>query len=240
MSYPERILPDETSSGILAIHLKRYLFALPSCEGRAVLDLGCGVGYGAAKLAEVAQHVVGGDIDVESIDFARRRYGRANLEFIDLDATALTFDDASFDVVCSFETIEHVDDPGALAREAARVLRPDGTLFVSTPRSPQTTYSPANPYHRVEFSPNDFEEVLRQHFFDVILYGELRMRTRLHRLLRSLDVLGLRRRSALLRRGSVLTGTPATEYLTLDDITISREAVDRGEGLYAVCTRPRS
>ena len=116
LSHPERIVPDETEPGIVAMHLKRYAFALPWCEGREVLDLGCGVGYGTAFLADSAHRVVGGDVDAETIAYAQRRYGRPNVEFRVLDATALPFEDSSFDAVCSFETIEHVADPEALVR----------------------------------------------------------------------------------------------------------------------------
>ena len=51
MIHPERIVPDETEPGIVAIHLKRYEFALSYCTGRDVLNAGCGVGYGTVGLA---------------------------------------------------------------------------------------------------------------------------------------------------------------------------------------------
>lgn len=240
MSYPERIVPDETEPGIVALHLKRYTFALPWCRGLEVLDLGCGVGYGTAHLADTARRVVGGDLDPDSIDYARRRYGGENVEFVELDATALPFEGSTFDTVCSFETIEHVDDPDLLVREAARVIRPTGTLLVSTPRADVTTRAPENPYHRVEYAREDFEGMLETCFADVQMYGERRLETVAHRVLRRLDILGLRRRSALVRRASALTGTPATEHLELDDIVISPDRIDRAEALYAICTLPRS
>src|SRR5438552_18667808 len=89
VAYPERIVPDETSPGIVALHLKRYEFAAPRCRGADVLDAGCGVGYGSAFLGEVAARVVGVDRDEPAIAYARARYGRTNVEFRVADVLAL-------------------------------------------------------------------------------------------------------------------------------------------------------
>lgn len=239
MAYPERIVPDETAPGILALHLKRYEFARPHCVDAEVLDAGCGVGYGSSYLAEVASHVVGVDVSEEAIAYARQRYGGPNVEFVVGDLTALEFDDASFDVVCSFETIEHVEDVERYLGQIARVLRSDGIFVVSTPRVDATTRAPDNPFHRVELSRDDFQTALLSRFEEVELYGQRRLQTTRHLLLQRVDVLGLRRRLPFLRRASRLVGTAAMADVTLDGITIERDGIERASELVAVCRRPR-
>ena len=239
MAYPERIVPDETAPGILALHLKRYEFARPHCVDAEVLDAGCGVGYGSAYLAEVASRVVGVDVSEEAIAYARKRYRRPNLEFVVGNLLAPEFGDASFDAVCSFETIEHVENVERYLGHIARVLRPDGIFVVSTPRVDATTQAPENPFHRVELSQGDFKAALQSCFEEVELYGQRRLQTTRHQLLQRLDILGLRRRLPFLRRASRLVGTAPMADVTLDGITIDRDGIERATELVAVCRRPR-
>lgn len=238
MAHPERIIPDETSAGILALHLKRYAFALPYVTGKEVLDAASGVGYGTAYLAEASARIVGVDVDAETVSYARRRYGAPNAEFHQMDVTKLEFPDASFDAVVSFETLEHVTDAPAAVREARRVLRDGGIYVVSTPRVDRTTSNPDNPFHATEYSPDDFAALLEESFADVQLFGQRRVESRRHRLLRRLDVFGLRRRVRV-PGATVLTGTPPTTDLTLDDITIEPGALDGASEIVAVCRTAR-
>ena len=240
MSHPERIDPDTTEPGILALHLKRYDFALPYCDQADVLDAACGAGYGAAHLAARARSVVGVDRSEETIGRAGRRYALPNVTFRTGDVERLADPDASYDVICSFETIEHVDDPEQVLAEFARVLRAGGTLLISTPNAPSTTHTPANPFHRIEWSASDFAALLERFFGSVELYGQARLQSRAHRLAQRLDVLGLRRRVAVVRRGSHLLGTAPMAELTMDDVLIERGATDRASEIVAVCREPRS
>jgi SAM-dependent methyltransferase len=239
VGYPERIVPTETSPGILALHLKRYEFALAWAEGAEVLDAGCGVGYGTAFLARRARRVVGVDRSATALEHARSAYAGPKVEFVQADVLAVPLPNASFDLVCAFETIEHLPDPTAFLRETARLLRPSGTMLVSTPRVEQTTHEPANPFHRLELSAADFERLLRQRFAGVELYGQRRIQTARHRLLQRVDVLGLRRRLPFLRAASRLLGTPSTAEVGLEGIAIARDGLDQASELVAVCTRPR-
>lgn len=237
MSHPERIVPDTELPGIVAAHLKRYAFARPLCAGKRVLDAACGVGYGSAYLGEQAATVLGVDVSEEAVAYARQRYGSPSVAFELGDVTALALPDASFDVACSFETIEHVDDPARALAELARVLVPGGTLIVSTPHVPVTSRTPDNPFHKVELSRADLEALLRDAYAEVEVFGQRRLQSGAHRLAQRLDVLGLRRHVGLLRRGSKLIGTAAVEEMTLDDIVIAQDGIERASEIVAVCRR---
>jgi SAM-dependent methyltransferase len=240
LAYPERIIPDDTEPGVVALHLKRYEFALPFCAGKDVLDVACGAGYGSSYLAAEAASVDGVDRSEEAIAYARSRYAAPNLRFRVGDALALEAADASYDVVVSFETVEHVPDPERFLGEVARVLRPEGAFVVSTPHVRETTHSPANPFHEVELSRVDFERLLRERFDEVEVYGQRRLQSGSHRLLQRLDVLGLRKRLPFLRRAARITGTPAIEHLTVDDVVIDGAQIERATELVGVCRRPRA
>ncbi|MBZ0253018.1 MAG: methyltransferase domain-containing protein, partial [Candidatus Methylomirabilis sp.] len=103
----ERYVPDRGWAAIAYEHLARYLFSAGPAEGRRVLDVGSGEGYGARLLAETASEVVGVDVSEEAISHAAAKYaaGRANLTYRRASATALPFPAASFDLVTCFEML---------------------------------------------------------------------------------------------------------------------------------------
>src|SRR4051812_45301524 len=105
-------------------HYHRYLWALQLCAGKRVVDVACGEGYGAALLATVAESVLGFDIAPEAISHAVSTYSSPHLWFKVADAASLPVEDASVDVVVSFETIEHLENPEDCIAEIRRILRP--------------------------------------------------------------------------------------------------------------------
>ncbi len=155
-------------------HYHRYLFALQLCEGRDVLDVASGEGYGAALIATIARSVVGVDIDDASVAFAAQGYVRENLTFRVGSALAIPLDDASIDVVVSFETLEHVVDGKVFLQEVKRVLRPGGLFIVSTPDKKVYSEEPGyhNPFHLNELYREEFWDLLTVHFPHVQMFEQ--------------------------------------------------------------------
>jgi ubiquinone/menaquinone biosynthesis C-methylase UbiE len=165
----ERFDPESFRGELVeAEHLARYRWAAGVVPGRDALDAGCGEGYGCKLLAAAgARRCVGVDIDEGTIAAARAAYADEGLEFEQGDIAKLPFADASFDVVTCFETIEHVPAQHEAVAELARVLRPDGTLLISSPN--RGVYPPGNPFHAKELDAAEFESLLRSSFAEVRL-----------------------------------------------------------------------
>ena len=170
----ERFTP-ECEREIWYEHWHRYVFARSFVSGKRVLDAACGEGYGSALLADVASSVVGVDISDDTVAHAKSRYGtRANLRFQRGDCTALDVGDAAFDVIVSFETLEHVAAQEALIAGFARALAPEGILIVSSPD--KKTYTDdrgfSNAFHVRELYRDELLNLLRPQFPFVRLYGQ--------------------------------------------------------------------
>lgn len=237
----ERIDPLTVPAGILSVHEVRYRFAAPRCRGRKVLDIACGAGYGSVILAAEAESVIGGDIEEQAVEFARRNYSSPNLRFERMDALAIPIPDASVDAVVSFETIEHVPDAGAFLGEVARILQPGGVFIVSTPVVPVTNHAPRNPHHVVEFSLADFGALLRARFESVELYGQSRVQSTAHRLIQRLDVFGIRHRVPTMLRKKA---TQALATVPYEDMGVQNQRIALGDfanahDVVAVCSSPR-
>jgi SAM-dependent methyltransferase len=165
----ERLMPElQRGEVVHAEHLVRYLVAAELARDRRVLDAACGEGYGTALLASAgARSATGVDVDEATVAHARSRHPAP--EFLAGDVGALPFGDASFDLVVSFETIEHVPDPERALGELQRVTTPDGLLIVSTPNKHR--YLAENEFHEREFFHEEFVELLRARYpsVDVLL-----------------------------------------------------------------------
>lgn len=170
----ERFTP-ECEREIWYEHWHRYVFARPFAQDKRVLDVACGEGYGSALLAEVAAEVVGVDIDEAALQHARTRYGKfANLHLQCGNAESLQFEPGRFDLVVSFETLEHVEAQQALIEGLSRVLSDDGLLIVSSPDKHAYTDVRGfrNEFHVRELYRDELLTLLKREFPHVRLLGQ--------------------------------------------------------------------
>ncbi len=147
-------------------HAARYVFALPFVENKRVLDIACGTGYGVGLLRSAARFVVGVDIDAEAAREAKNECGE-NAEVLLGNGLGLPFEAEVFDVITSFETLEHLHERRAFLGELHRVLKPDGKLILSTPNanySQPVNGVPANPFHIHEYEPEELRSELEAYF----------------------------------------------------------------------------
>jgi SAM-dependent methyltransferase len=169
----ERFMP-EVAGQIAFEHMHRYHFASRFCSGKRVLDVACGEGYGSRILSNAAASVVGVDISAEAVVHARSRYANNTLEFVEASAASLPFPDASFDVVVSFETIEHHDQHKEMLSEIRRVLRPGGLLVLSSPNKQYYSVEPgySNPYHVKELFREELLALAGRYFTSIQIYSQ--------------------------------------------------------------------
>ncbi|MGH7894932.1 MAG: class I SAM-dependent methyltransferase [Candidatus Binatia bacterium] len=133
----------------MARHMAAYDFAATRAAGRSVLDAGCGEGYGAARLADVAREVVGVD-RAEPIAVARARHHHPRLAFEVTDLERLDTLGRRFELVVSFQVIEHLVDPVGFLRALAARTAAGGELVVTTPNRLMSVSE--NPYHLREWT----------------------------------------------------------------------------------------
>lgn len=174
----ERHVPGSSGWLIELEHLARYDACKSISNGKEVLDAACGAGYGSRLLASTAAAVTGVDIDPETVAFARTHYSAPNVRFEAASVVDLPFPAATFDVITSFETFEHMNanDQSAFLDEAKRVLKGDGVLIVSTPDKNVTdTFGTDNPYHLREVTESQFREEIGTRFAKVDLFRQSTM-----------------------------------------------------------------
>jgi len=160
----ERLVPDDltedgaTGHETLTLHLERYELASRHARTGRVLDIACGVGYGARLLRDQldeSSEIVGVDLSPDATAYASSRYGVPGLRFVTADA--LEFEDPEgFDTIVSLETIEHVPDPEALAARLVGMLRRSGVLIASVPTTPSVD---VNTHHLSDFTERSYRRL---------------------------------------------------------------------------------
>jgi len=148
-------------------------------SGQSVLDIGCGAGEFSAALIAAGARPVAVDVAAEALRRARERVPGLDVRLW-LAGEPLTVDDASVDAIWAGEVIEHIADVAPWLSELRRVLRPHGTLLLTTPHHGPLTllrlalssrrfaahFEPRSDHVRF-YSPRTLRELLDDLGFDV-------------------------------------------------------------------------
>lgn len=255
----ERHIPERVRSvEELVVHLMHvYAYTLARSYARPhhrVLEVGFGEGYGSELIRPWVGEYHGVEVSEEAVAHAREKYAHEKCTFHH-SPVGLPFEDRSFDLVISFQVIEHVEDVDAYLAEIHRVCRPGGTILIVTPNRNHRLADgerPWNRYHVREFSPAELEHALTRELERVELFGihgtpsleqVERARVARARRLARVDRLGLRyvlpeeldtRLRRLLRGRTRPAEVVEAPTFTLSDVRHSRELVESSLDLLAV------
>jgi 2-polyprenyl-3-methyl-5-hydroxy-6-metoxy-1,4-benzoquinol methylase len=164
----ERTLPDVPEENYwYRRHLVVYEWIARHVGGLKVVDMASGEGYGANVLAAMAREVVGVEANPEAFAHARARYPAVRFERALVETFAEPADAISF-----LQTIEHVEDPGAVLENFKRSAP---LAFVSTPNvltlAPKGAERSGNPWHVKEYRLDEFRALCSAHYEDVEVLG---------------------------------------------------------------------
>lgn len=243
---------DERFSLDIARHRAAYEIAQSHAGEGNVIDVGCGTGYGTSMLAESSERVFG--IDRVLPERAQRGCGA---RFVIGDLHSLPLQPGHFDLVVSFQVIEHFDDPTFYVDALASLCSSDGLALVTTPNILMS--DGVNPYHIHEYTADELARTLGRRFGQVEVLGiraseraqrMLDQRSRRIRRIMRLDPLRLRDRlprplvewlfaqfALLVRRPGSTASNDEPEMNSSDFPT--GEATDDCLDLLAMCRNPR-
>lgn len=172
---PERFEETDTPSYAIQSAIHKYIFASEFSKNKIILDIACGIGYGSDIILNnnEPKFLVAADNYFDGIRFGKNSYHRS-INFCNLSALQLPFADHCFDVVVSFETIEHLKDLQIFLNDVSRILKKDGMFICSTPnRVWSQRVGIQNPFHIKEYTHNELIEILSKHFTKIKSHGQV-------------------------------------------------------------------
>jgi SAM-dependent methyltransferase len=166
-------------------HMARYIWVslvLEQITPGRLIDIACGAGYGSYMLAKKYTNwcITGVDYDPQAIDYATSNYKSENLDFTVGNMETWKSSKSSepielgcYEVILSFDTIEHLDHPEIALLKIVDHLSHHGMLILSTPVSfPETNLKPDWWAHKIEYGAADLVNLMKRFFKQVILPGD--------------------------------------------------------------------
>jgi 2-polyprenyl-3-methyl-5-hydroxy-6-metoxy-1,4-benzoquinol methylase len=152
------------------MHIATYKYAEKFAANKLVLDFGCGSGYGSFELSKVAEHVIATDISYEAVEYAKENFRNSNLKYCHISEIS----EQKFDLITSFQVIEHVSNERDYVHLLKELLADDGILLISTPNKEvrlfKSIQKPWNLFHLKEFSASELKKLFSGFFSDIEIH----------------------------------------------------------------------
>ena len=156
------------------MHLSAYEEVARLAQDKQVLEIGCNTGYGTKMLSQVCRRIVGVDLSISALKLAATRYASENIGYLLVDGVRLPFADGEFELIISFQVIEHISNYHSYLSELKRVLAADGMVVFTTPNALvrlDPGMKPWNEFHVHEFSATELTQLLGEWFPKVEVRG---------------------------------------------------------------------
>lgn len=177
---PERLHPDFYQKDVVNYLLyEKHLFAYDYIKkflfpGVKVLEIGCGDGYGANYINRKDIRFEAIDISSEAVNIAKSKY--KNIKFKSFNGVDYNYPDNTFDLIISFQVIEHVNDVNLYLSQIKRILKPNGILVITTPDRRYRLadeQKPWNPFHLREYDIKTYKKDIQNIFPNTTIYSVL-------------------------------------------------------------------
>jgi 2-polyprenyl-3-methyl-5-hydroxy-6-metoxy-1,4-benzoquinol methylase len=147
--------------------LKAYYLAKPYMKGD-ILEVGCGEGRGVEFLAPLGNSYTAIDKIESIIGTLTEQFPASSFILANIPPFSMLEDD-KFDVIVSFQVIEHIKEDKKFISEMYRVLKPGGVALLTTPNKPKTLTR--NPWHIREYTTKELKNLTSDVFEEVEMKG---------------------------------------------------------------------
>lgn len=172
----ERIINSNPNSVLFKTAINRYKFAKPYISNSDnVLDIACGLAYGSQIIASSCKNIIGLDVDNNTINFNNANNKINNLKYYLIKPEQyLKQFHSYFNVILSFETIEHSSNRSKFLKNIKSYCGKKATVILSTPNNYLYKNPPKNPYHKYEYKLEELYLILKKVFpkAKILIFGQ--------------------------------------------------------------------